>query len=429
MVSKYKGWFLVAIVSLVTVFLYYLSKPSGFDFFRFPLSTLNQILGLLGVSLLSLNFLLSTRIGFLEKYFGGLDKLYHFHHSLGATAFVLMVAHPLSLAVKALPDTTLAKNYLFYGSEFSYNLGILGLYSLILILLFTFIIRLPYHHWLTTHRLMGIPLLLIFAHTLFISSDISFYFPLRFWITALLLTALSSYIYKLFLYKFLGPKFRYTISAIKKMDSIIEIYLRPLKSSLKFQPGQFVFVNFPDLNHESHPFSISSSPDDPELRLSIKALGDYTSTLEQLKQGMATEVFGPYGQFYYSFLSSRPLVMIAGGIGITPFLGMLNFETGHQTLRPIRLYYSVKTPAEAVYLPELNSLAKKYSGIKIFPHFTTSQGYLTAGIVTRDIPDFDKMNYLLCGPKPFMASLSGQLQELGVKQSHIYYEDFSFNLN
>lgn len=416
---------MVFVLSAVTLVLYFLSKPAGFDLFKFPLTYIAQMLGLLGAVYLSLNFILSARFPIVENYFGGLDKSYKFHHVLGSLAFVTALAHPLSMVVKSIPDASIARMYLIPSGEFSYNMGILAVYSLIVVLFFTFMLRLPYQHWLSTHRLMGIPLFLGFLHALYIDSDISVFLPLRLWIVGWLLMALISYLYKVILYGLLGPTNYFVVSRLNRLGNIYELYLKPLRSGFQHQPGQFVFVTIPGLSSESHPFSISSPPHTDDIRLSIKVLGDYTSNLSNLKVGETAKVVGPYGQFYKPFLASKPVVMIAGGIGVTPFLSMLNHELSHSKKRDVYIYYSVATEKEAEYLPELQKLSAAYPRLKVFTHFTDKQGYITADKIVTNLAEVSNHNFLICGPKSFMESISSQLQYLGVSSDHIFYEDFA----
>ena len=79
------------------------------------------------------------------------------------------------------------------------------------------------------------------------------------------------------------------------------------------------------MSKEPHPFSISSSPEAAHLRLSIKRLGDWTQDVAQIKPGKSARVWGPYGHFTRLALAQplMPLVMIGGGIGITPFLSLV----------------------------------------------------------------------------------------------------------
>jgi predicted ferric reductase len=425
---KRPGKLLLVISVVITLILYFLSKPANFNFAVNPWLYLSQILALTGAVLLSFNFILSTRANFVESLFGGLDKLYHFHHFIGTSAFVLIINHPLFLVLSNLPQVDLAKNYLLIGNDFSYNLGILAVYSFILILLFTFLIRLPYHRWLSTHKFLGLPLFLTLGHVFLITSDVSRYLPLRMWLLMFLFIAIWSYLYKLFFYETVGPKFDYLLTKINNLGNIVEFFLSPQSRQLKFTPGQYIFIKFigRSTNKESHPFSISSSPSSTDIRLSIKRLGDYTGKIDRITTNTPVHIIGPYGQFSTQFYQNKPVVCLAGGIGITPFLSMLAHEQEHPLDRPIDLYYCVSNESEAVYLNELLSYQKTLPKFHCHPVYSQEHGYLTAAQVKSDLSAFDSSTFFLCGPKPFMDSFQQNLSRLGIRSDNIIFEDFSF---
>ena len=115
---------------------------------------------------------------------------------------------------------------------------------------------------------------------------------------------------------------------------------------MMYEPGTFVFLRVPELKgHEKelHPFSLTSSPVDRDLRLSIRMVGDFTRDFALLEAGEHLEVYGPFGGFTpHRFAHFRRLVCIGSGIGITPFLGMLAFELSNRDFRRIWLYYVVR---------------------------------------------------------------------------------------
>jgi len=418
----------VYLSALITTVLYFLSKPAGFSILADPWLSLSQLLALVGTVLFCLNYVLSSRAKFLENIFGGFDKLYKAHHLLGAVSFVLIINHPILLAVRALPNTVSAKNYIFVGNNLSYNLGIFSLYTLILVLVFTFIIKLPYHRWLSIHKLLGVPLLFAVLHVLLISSDVSRYIPLRLWIIAILASAVLGYLYKLLIYDYFGPIFQYTVTNIVRNNNISEVYLEPKGRPLIFNAGQYVFISFKQayIPTESHPFTISSSPKEKQIRLSIKSLGDFTTTLAGLSIGSPAHVVGPYGKFGDRFFQNRPVVCIAGGIGITPFLSLISTEIAAPLPRSIYFYNCVKTESESIHNQEIINYQSALPNLKYFLHSTDVCDRLTAAKIKIDVPEFDNCLYFICGPLSLMESISGQLQQLGIKSKDIIYEDFSF---
>ena len=133
------------------------------------------------------------------------------------------------------------------------------------------------------------------------------------------------------LYRFFGPQYNYVTESVEqKPDAIVDIKLTPAGRRMRHAPGQFLYISLDTdaVSEEPHPFSISSPPDSPILRLSIKCLGDWTRSIHQIKPGERARVFGPYGHFSDEFFDhpDLPAVLIGGGIGITPMLSILHSQ-------------------------------------------------------------------------------------------------------
>ncbi len=424
MESKLGVWF-VNLSLLITLNLYFLSKTDISTVFSNPFLSLSQIVSLIGTVLLCVTFILSSRFRFTEKYFGGLDKAYQLHHMLGGISFVLLLHHPLLLAFRLLPNTGAIGTYLFLGKDLAYNAGIIALYLMLLLLIFTFLINLPYNVWLMTHQLLGISLIFATIHIFLIKSDVSRYLPLRLWMLSWLSVAIIAFIYKKFIYPRFGPRYEYLVDKISENGDFYDIYLKPTSKTMSFLPGQFAFFTFINsaLAPESHPFSIASPNNQLNLRICVKKLGDYTSMLSRLKVGDKTIVHGPYGSFGLNFFGKKDIIAIAGGVGITPFLSLLNSPENYNTPRTANLIYCCKTTPTALDHHSLEHLG--IPNFKYFPWFSDqSKTRLTASDIKQIIPNFDQCSYLLCGPTTMMLGLRDQLMGLGVPQRSINFEQF-----
>lgn len=412
---------------LVTVNLFVLSKTDLVASFGNPWLFFSQLFSLLGTVLLSFTFVLGSRARFLEKLFGGLDKVIKIHHIIGAISFILLLHHPLFLAVQALPNFDLASRYLYFGTTSSYNFGVIAIYGMIILLALTLVVKLPYDVWIKTHDLFGIVLFFASLHIFFITSDVSRYMPLRIWMFINLDLGLFFYIYKVFLYRWFGPKYEYTVSKINQINDVYEIYLTPVDESIRFKPGQFCFVSFDKLGlTEAHPFSFSSSPDEMTLRFSVKIVGDYTLSLKNLTVGTKCSVWGAYGKFYYGFDSKKDVVFLAGGIGITPFMSLLNYEVLHIKPRKIHLFYSSRSLNDAIYDDELLTLQTRLPNFTYFQNFGDQKPRLNCQTIISEAGDLHNKIFYICGPTPMMYSLASQLKENGVKTKDIIFEDFAF---
>lgn len=416
-------------MSAVTTLLWILSKGSIDVLWATPATTLAQFAGLIGITALAWNFFLAARFRFVDAMFGGLDKVFKEHSRSGKIAFTLMLAHPILLIVEALPSWDLVRLYLLPGQFWMLNWGIFALWGFVVLIVLTLFVKLPYHIWKQTHRFMGLPFALVALHVANIQSDVAVYLPLRYWILGIAIASLVLYVYKVFLYRFVGPKHAYIAEAVRILGDIIEIRLKPKGKAMTFLPGQFVFISVDNkrVGKEEHPFTISSSPDEAELRLSIKKSGDWTARLDAIKKGDEIAVWGPYGKFGEQYLATDDKsVWIAGGIGVTPFLSMLLYSDHKQLKKDVAFFYATKNVGEAVYKNEVSEVTKNLPDVHVLDHYSDQQGYLTAEVIAQQVKDVKDRRIFICGPPLMMQSLRDGLMKQGVPRRKIIFEEFSF---
>lgn len=132
-------------------------------------------------------------------------------------------------------------------------------------------------------------------------------------------------------------------------------------AGLRFDAGQFIWLSFEPsaLTLQQHPFSLYSSAAHAELvEVTIKELGDFTSTIGSVQPGRAVFLEGPYGAFTMPVQAKRA-VMIAGGVGITPIMSMLRTQLDRQEDRPLSLLYATASPDRTIFLDELRVLEER----------------------------------------------------------------------
>jgi predicted ferric reductase len=411
---------------LITFALWINSKADLNEIYTFPLKSLDQISALLAVIFLSFEFFLATRVRFIEFLFDGLDKVYKAHHTSGAIGFSLLLLHPIFLILNALPNSTLALNYILPSNTISYTLGVIAFYMFTLLIICTMFIKLPYKVWRQTHILFGVPLLFLFFHVLIVSSDISNSIPLKIWILSFIALAILSYIYKRFLYKFITNRRQYIVTAVNKVSSnITEIYLKPVAKKLIYKPGQFAFIKFNGyLSGETHPFTLSSNPNGELLRISVGRFGKYTQNITNLNVDSTAEIYGPYGNLGNEFeIDNKDQVWIAGGIGITPFISRLATIPDKQK---IYFYYLTNTREQAIYDNEIKNEIVNRSNISYLNHISSEYGRLDVQAIVNGVGDLSNKRFFLCGPVSMVESMIAQLTKAGVKPSNIIYEEFNF---
>lgn len=414
----------------MTVNLWLLSKNDFSLVTNQLLVSASQLFALLGLILMAVSQMLSTRLRFIENIFGGLDKVYGIHQLLGGLSFVFILNHPTLLAINSLPNFGLALNYLTLGKDLAYNLGLIAIWIMLLAFVFIALVRLPYHIWLWTHRTLGVAFLLAGIHTLLIGSDVGNFLPLKVWVGFFIAIGTLAAVYSLIFYKRFAPRYIYEVKEIARHLDVVTIFLAPKNKALAFDPGQFVYVRFlnTSIGSETHPFSLASAPIEGRLRLSVKVVGDYTLKLANLALGDTAILYGPYGKFgeRYKDFSVKKHVWIAGGIGVTPFLSLLRSEFVKPSGKKIVLYYCYRNESEAVFKKELEEVVQKTQGVEFIGWSSATNPRFTAKEAVKHLRENDGFDIHICGPQKMMEDLKMQFLKLGVAESKILFENFQF---
>lgn len=201
-----------------------------------------------------------------------------------------------------------------------------------------------------------------------------------------------------------------------------------------FQAGQFIMIYFLDdrLGKIGKPYSISSSPRDKFLTITVKKVGTFSSALHKLKKGERVKIIGPYGNFYPDE-SMKNLVFLAGGIGIAPFFSIIKDFYLKKSLRKIFLFYSNRTKREIALLGELNKIADKWPKFKPIYFLTREKTRkktigeyrrINVEIIKKYIKRLENNYYFICGPKEFVFDLCQKLKNNGVDEKFIKIEAF-----
>jgi predicted ferric reductase len=275
---------------------------------------------------------------------------------------------------------------------------------------------------------LGLAFVFAVAHVFFIASDISTNFGLKIYILALAAAALLSRLYRIIWRHSLTDKYNYAVVAVRTVGpSAVEIELVPKEKKMPYVAGQFSFFEFrdPGIGREEHPFSLASSPADENIKIVVKALGDYTDKLKNLPPGTDVIIEGPYGEFNFRNFAGKEQIWIAGGIGITPFLGMARDLASGPDYK-ITLYYCAKTDEEMMYFDELKEISEKSGGFKVIGFCQNRDGYISADAIRATSGDFLSKDILLCGPPAMMAILRKQFVASGVPNKNIHSEEFEF---
>lgn len=385
------------------------------------------------VTLIPIAMLAVVRANALEPIFAGLDRAVRLHRSIGLAAILLLVLHVVFLVLDALQKGASVGDVLVpFWSDKARSIDILVFYALVALAVLAYDKRMPYERWLFLHRFIGLLLIVGTVHAAVQPGTIAEFEPLRTWVVLLILVGAVAWFYRIFLFNRYGPLYRYRLEQlVPRGDDFIDLVMRPKARRMMYEPGTFVFIRVPSLTQhrtELHPFSISSSPVERDLRVSVRKVGGFTRSLPTLAPGTPIDVYGPFGGFTpHRYASYRRLVCIGAGIGITPFLGMLAFELSNHDFRRIWLYYVTREEEDAHYDSEIrDSYLTAESYIDYFPWATSRDGRITAKAVADEIAPLDDYAVMLCGPPVFVADLARQFRALGIPQGRIITEELQF---
>lgn len=248
--------------------------------------------------------------------------------------------------------------------------------------------------------------------------------------------------------------FRVTRKTIESADqSICSFELVPQDGQAlpPYLPGQFLTfsLDIPTPDHTTQPvvrcYSLSDAPHSTHYRVSIKrAPAPANSSIspgrssnyfhDHVREGSLLQVRAPGGHFYLD-RSHAPVVLIGGGVGITPMLSMLNWCLAEQPGREIWLFYGVRHSNELVMRTHFEALAAAHPQFHLHiclsapaPDDSSPAKHLHSGRIDvallRQLLPLKPYHYYLCGPTPMLESLVPALEDWGVPDSHIHFEAF-----
>jgi predicted ferric reductase len=417
------NWGIAALVA-INLFIWLVFTPHSNLYPNYPMEVVAEILSSSAVILFSCGLLLSNRPRVLEPYFGGLDKMYVTHKTIATLAVILIVFHQMFV-----PKTGIQGPGLWAGmAAFA---GILAIVLLTIgprVPLLSQLTRFTYDGWLKIHRFVGLFFIFGFAH-MFMVEPLLLHSPaLTVYIVTIASIGTLAYLYKELVWERLRPYRMHTVENVRKLNgTTLEVVLKPNSKKLDYRAGQFLFVYFEGDKtlREPHPFTISSAPKQDNLRLSIKASGDWTGYLhEALKPGMRACVDGPYGLFNYKPGAAKQ-VWVAGGIGITPFLSWMRDFNGNSP-HEIDFFYTVAFPGEALFLDEIEQAAAHNKNFRAHVSYTSEHGRLSAKKIIETSGAVDGKDIYLCGPIGMTMAFREAFIEQGLSAANIHYEEFNF---
>jgi predicted ferric reductase len=428
----------LTIAALVAAFalLWLLARPAG-DIGQF----VGQLIGAEGVLLLSVGLVLISTLRWVEQFFDGVDKAAVWHRRVAIAGTILIGVH---VATTGNPD----------ASRLGPTFGTIGITGLAILTVWAiaprwrFITLRPLRHpvervmrtrpvsvvgrwvggyglWRGFHRLTGVFLAFGVVHglmdaTLFGSS------LLRWSYVSVGGAGLAFYLYRELLARRIAQTHDYTVSSVAPIDDTAhEIWLRPLGHRFAFRPGQFALVNLEARDGwHRHPFTIASAPSERDVRITVRAVGDFTSSIgEVVAPGMPAVISSPQGHFDFK-RGTEHQVWVAGGIGVAPMLSWLRSAAPGELPLRVDFFFSARGPAPLA--DEVTHLAAHHEEMHLHLVDTERDARLTGAHILETVDvEPHHLSAFLCGPELMVSALQRDLVRAGVRPANVHREFYN----
>ncbi|MDZ7618550.1 MAG: hypothetical protein U1E05_16220, partial [Patescibacteria group bacterium] len=209
---------------------------------------------------------------------------------------------------------------------------------------------------------------------------------------------------------------------------VTELSMRPLAGAVQPRIGQFVYVRRRRAGSQ-RPYSVAGYDADGRLTIAAKAGQGFSVELQHVRAGERLHLDGPYGVFSQEALQTdRPVVMVAGGIGITAFMRLI--EHLEQTAdRPAWLFYGNPQVDEIAYRDQFEALdhVEVVHVISDQAEYPGEKGFITVELIDRCVRrPLAGCEFLICGPPVMTEKLEKQLLQADVPDEQIHHELFGF---
>lgn len=413
---------------------------SGFEITRSASDALNglgRITGLIGTYLVLCQLLLMARTAWLEAAFG-FEKMAVLHKWNGYAAVGLILAHAVfqTLGYQLGDGKDVAQQLGDFVANYEGLLGAivaLGLFVAIAAVSISIARRhLKYETWYYVHLYSYLAVALAFSHQLATGVDFAgnpvfvFYWSFLY-VYVIGLLVIHRVAKPLLAYE----RHRFRVQSVhKEARGVFSVYIAGRElDHFGAQAGQFAIWRFLDRTRwwQAHPFSISAIPHGRLLRITVKNIGDFTSSIHNLKPGTPVLVEGPFGKFTER-PALRKVLLIAGGIGITPIRPLAEEMAGDGF--DVRILYRAHGHGDLVFKQELDSLAER-PGVRL-DYLLTEDGarrrpkdsWFRPEVLATLVPEIKERVVYVCGPARMTAAVVSSLQQLGVPPGQIRTEAF-----
>jgi predicted ferric reductase len=401
------------------------------------LTAAGELTALLGTYAALVQLLLMSRSPVIEQL-AGPDRLAHWHRWLGFSCTVLICGHVvLTTTGYALGDgsSVAAEAWTLLTTYPWMLMAAAGTVCLLMVAVTSVRIarrRLRYETWHFVHLYAYLAIALSLGHQLAVGNDLSTDPVARvYWIALYAAVAGCVLAFRVGHPLRLALRHRLRIAqVVPEASGVVSIYVtgRDLEQ-LRARAGQFFRWRFlaGDGWWKAHPFSLSAAPNARFLRLTVKAVGDGSGDVQRLAPGTRVIAEGPYGIFTAERRRRPGVLLIAGGVGITPLRALLEELGGRGS---VTLLYRASSWDDVLFRAEIDELIRARRGTVHYLVGRRSTAELaddplSARSLRRLAPDVRERDVFLCGPPGLVSSVCASLRELGVPDAQIHHERFA----
>jgi predicted ferric reductase len=392
---------------------------------------LAKIGSLIGVSLFAWQFLIGFRQAvpyLITDFVWAMD----WHKKLGQFASILILLHPIFITLYYLERDNINPLTITIATSFDayVMVGQLALIMIFVIFTTSVIFRkyMSFDSWYVIHLISYLLIPAVFIHSFPIGSTLLNTSARYIWIAIASILALF-YIYRL-LCRLMVFSTKYEVIDTHEVASdTTEINTAPQTKPIRPKLTQFIFFRR-GFWKIARPYTVSDYIENThELSITAKAMGKTSTALQSIQPGKTIYIDGPYGVFAPEILyCRRPVIMVAGGIGITPFRRVWK-KLKDMPDKKIYLFYGNQNENEIVYKDELHNTRN----IKIIhvmsdqPDYEGEKGYITPQLMDKYVQDkLSAHEFFICGPPTMILKLEKQLQEENIDPKHIHHELFDY---
>jgi predicted ferric reductase len=392
-----------------------------------------EVLGLLAGYGVVILVALMARLPPLERGIGT-DRLARWHAMGGRYIVSLVVAHGLLIlwgyAVEAHTTVVSETAALLtqYPDVLMATVGGFLLLGVGLVSMRAARQRMRYETWYYLHLYTYLAIALAFSHQFAVGQAFIGNLAARFWWSAMYLTVAVLVLW----YRVAVPlrafaRHEFKVIGVKaEGPGVISVYIGGSHlDELAAEPGQFFRWRFltRSLWWSSHPYSLSAAPGTDVLRITVKDLGDHSQALSRLRPGTRVIAEGPYGAFTAGG-TGRGVLLLAGGVGITPLRAMFATLPGAVTL-----IYRASSEQEIVFRDELDAIAAARGATVYYLVGTRAEiggDPLSPRMLRSLVPALDQQEVYVCGPSGMTSAAVEALHAAGVPRRQIHFESFEF---